>query len=66
MAKKNKIELNPTKSEACRFKIVKQINKKSSRSILKERKIPVGKEVTFLGVVFETNTSFNKQVEKGD
>ena len=28
------------------------------------KEIPVGKEVTFLGVVFETNMSFNKQVEK--
>ena len=63
-AKKNKIELNPTKSEACRFTNSKADQQKELKINIEGKEIPVGKEVTFLGVVFETNMSFNKQVEK--
>ena len=61
---KNKIELNPTKSEACWFTNSKSDQQKELKINIEGKEIPVGKEVTFLGVVFETNMSFNKQVEK--
>ena len=50
-AKKNKLELYPTKSEACRFTNSKVDQQKEIN--IERKEIPVGKEVTFLGVVFE-------------
>ena len=52
-AKKNKIELNPTKPEACRFTNSKADQQNELKINIEGREISVGKEVTFLGVVFE-------------
>ena len=60
-AKKSKIELNPTKSEACIF--TTNLKDKNKRMGIKMggKVIEIKKETTFLEITLESNMGFTKQ-----
>ena len=63
-AKKNKIELNPTKSEACIFTNSLKDRNKRMGITMGGKVIEIKKEITFLGITLESNMSFTKQKKR--